>query len=70
MGSELFSKTHPPSLYDFVLMFELLDEGHTGMSADMIVEGNGVAKRPNTFLMRVTSLRTDDVIYGESNGKI
>lgn len=31
MASDLITNTQPPSLYDFVLMFELLDEDHTGM---------------------------------------
>ena len=31
MAQDLLSITHPPSLYDFVLMFEFLDEERTGM---------------------------------------
>ncbi len=31
MAQDLISKTQPPSLYDFVLLFEMLDEGRTGM---------------------------------------
>ena len=31
MASDLISNEKPPSLYDFVLLFEMLDEGRTGM---------------------------------------
>jgi hypothetical protein len=31
MAADLLSKNQPPSLYDFVLLFEMLDENRTGM---------------------------------------
>lgn len=31
IASDLLSQSQPPSLYDFVLLFELLDEHRTGM---------------------------------------
>ena len=31
MASDLISPSQPPSLYDFVLLFEMLDEERTGM---------------------------------------
>ena len=31
MAADLLSHTQPPSLYDFVLLFEMLDENRTGM---------------------------------------
>mmetsp|Transcript_44869 Transcript_44869/g.43454 ORF Transcript_44869/g.43454 Transcript_44869/m.43454 type:complete len:127 (-) Transcript_44869:37-417(-) len=31
MASDLIANTMPPSLYDFVLMFEMLDTEHSGM---------------------------------------
>ena len=31
LAQDMFSKSQPPSLYDFVMIFEMLDENHTGM---------------------------------------
>ena len=31
LAQDLLSANRPPSLYDFVLMFEMLDEDHSGM---------------------------------------
>jgi Ca2+-binding EF-hand superfamily protein len=31
MAQDLFQKNKEPSIYDFVMLFEMLDEGRTGM---------------------------------------